>query len=95
MRTPLGPSKSVLIRGVSLFQGLFYIQKIHNVRLGQHTVSTLQWIPTVGVRIQGCLEGGVPLCMYKALVYSLQVGSCLSLPHQVQTSLCIVLPSCK
>ena len=41
MRAPLQPSQSVLIRGVSLLQGLFYIQKI---RSGPHTVSVLQWM---------------------------------------------------
>ena len=35
MRTPLGPTQSVLIRGASLFQGLFYM---HEIRLGPHTV---------------------------------------------------------
>ena len=28
MQTPLGPSQCVMIRGVSLFQGLFYMHKI-------------------------------------------------------------------
>ena len=36
MRTPLGPAKSVLIREVSLFQGLNYIV------LGQEKVSQLE-----------------------------------------------------
>ena len=41
MQTPLGPTQRVLIRGVSLFQGLFYRRKIC---LGPHAVSALQWM---------------------------------------------------
>ena len=54
MWTPLGPTQSVLIKGVSSFQGLFYI---HKTCLGPHTVSTLQWMSI----FQGCPQGGVPL----------------------------------
>ena len=39
MWTPLGPTQSVLIRELSLFQGLFNILKI---LLGPHPVSALQ-----------------------------------------------------
>ena len=44
MRTPFGPTQNVLIRGLSLFQGLFKIRKIHS---GSHTVSALQWMSLV------------------------------------------------
>ena len=54
MRTPLGPSQSALIRGVSLFQGLFCMHKIHSK---PHTVFALQWMSA----FQGCSQGGVPL----------------------------------
>ena len=57
MQTPLGPSQSILIRGVFVFQGLFYI---HKISLGPHTVSALQWMPV----FQGCSQGWVPLHMY-------------------------------
>ena len=59
MRTPLGPTPSVQIRGVSLFQGLFNVHKIH---LGPHAVSTLQWV-SLHV-FQGCPQGRVPLYIY-------------------------------
>ena len=54
MRTPLGASQSVLIRGLSLFQGLFCTHKICS---GMHAVSTLQWMSA----FQGCPQGRVPL----------------------------------
>ena len=55
MQTPLGPSQNVLIRGVSLFHGLFlYICKICS---GLHPVSALQWMSV----FQGCPQGEVLL----------------------------------
>ena len=54
MQTPLGPSPSVLLKGVPLFQELFYIRKIHS---GPHAVSALQWMSV----FQEYLQGGVPL----------------------------------
>ena len=59
MRTPLGPTQNVLIRGVSLFQGLFYMRKI---RSGPHTVSALQRMSI----FQGCPQGRVPLYFHQA-----------------------------
>ena len=47
-------SQRVLIRGVSLFLGLF---NIHKILLGQHAVSALQWMSLV----QECPQGRVPL----------------------------------
>ena len=40
MQTPLGPTQSVLIRGVSIFQGLFNRRKIH---LGPHALQCLHY----------------------------------------------------
>ena len=54
MRTPLGPTQSVRIRGVSLFQGLF---NMHKVRLGLHAVAASQWMAV----FQVCPQGRVPL----------------------------------
>ena len=64
MPTPLGPSQSVLIRGLSVFQGLFYMHKIHS---GLHTVSELQWMSV----FQGCPQGGVLLYTEKGYVYDI------------------------
>ena len=51
MWTPLGPNQKVLIRGVSLFQGLFNICKI---LLGPNAVPALQWMSAFqGVRKAG------------------------------------------
>ena len=50
-QTLLGSFQSVLIRGVSLFQGLFYI---HKIRSGPHAVSVLQWMSA----FQGCPQTG-------------------------------------
>ena len=67
MRIPLGPTQSVLIRGVSLFQGLFNIRKILS---GPHTMSALQWMPI----FQGCVQGGVPLyTVYKEILVTSQL----------------------
>ena len=57
MWTPLGPIQSVLIRGVSSFQGLLNMGKIHS---GPHAVSALLWMSL----FHGCLQGGVPLYSY-------------------------------
>ena len=54
MRTALGPTQRIPIRGVSLFQGLFNRGKILS---GPHAVSTLQWMSV----FQGCPKDGVPL----------------------------------
>ena len=59
-QTLLGPTQSVLIRGVSTFQGLLmYVNNIIicKIRLGLHTVYALQWMSV----FQGCLQGGVLL----------------------------------
>ena len=56
MQTPLGLTQIVLIRGVSLFQGLFYM---HEICLGLHAVSALDLMSV----FQGCLQGRVPLCV--------------------------------
>ena len=61
IRTPLGPTQSVLISEVSWFQGLFSIRKIHS---GPHTVSALQWMSI----FQGCPQGGIPLYVYLCTV---------------------------
>ena len=57
MRTPLGPSRSVLIRGVSLFKGLLYICKMHS---GAHALSVLEWMSVS----QGCPQGRFPHALY-------------------------------
>ena len=54
MWTPLGPTRRVLIKGVSLFEGLF---NIHKILLGPRAVSALQWMSI----FQWCPQGGVPL----------------------------------
>ena len=69
MRTPLGPTQSVLIRGVSLFQGLFYI---HKMRLGPHKVSALQWMSI----FQGCPQGEVPRYRVFCMLYAPAVNLC-------------------
>ena len=58
--TPLGLSHSVLIRGVSLFQGLFNIRKI---LMWPFPVSALLWMSA----FQGCSQGRAPL--YVALLW--------------------------
>ena len=63
MRTPLGPAQKVLIRKVSLFQGLFYI---HKIRLGPHAVSAFQGVST----FQGCPQGRAPLYIFIYMVAS-------------------------
>ena len=57
MRTPLGPTQSVLIRGVALYQGLFSMHKIHS---GPRAVSALQWMSA----FQGCPQGRIPLYLH-------------------------------
>ena len=56
MRTPLGPSHSVLIREVSLFQGLFNICKILQD-------SALPWMSL----FRGFLQGRVPLYVLRCI----------------------------
>ena len=51
IQTPLRLTQSVLIRGISLFQRLFYMHEIH---LGLHAVSILKWMSV----FQGYLQGG-------------------------------------
>ena len=83
MRTPLGPTRRVLIRGVSLFQGLFNIRKILS---GPHTVSTLQWMQ---VRISGVFaRRGSTLITNQAIkVYNQSVKFGLDVVLQKLTSI--------
>ena len=62
MQTPLGPSQSVLIRGVPLFQGFFIYTRY--VRDRTQSPPTLQWISA----FQGCPQGRVLLYMLRILI---------------------------
>ena len=54
MQAPLGPTQSVLIRGLPLFQGLFYV---HKIRSGLYAVSVIQWMSA----FQVCPQSKAPL----------------------------------